>query len=99
MDLSQFSINDFITITVLIAQAGIVYYRLKRVEEKAEKFNDLVIKFAVHKNSLDHHRSEFEKQSIRIERIIQKLDERVSGIESHAYEALIKNNVITKRKL
>ena len=92
MDLTEFSLNDLITITVIIAQAGIVYYRLKKVEQKTDQFNELVIKLAVYKNSLENYRNEFEKQSIRIENIIQKLDDRVSGIESHAYEALIKSS-------
>lgn len=92
MNFLEISLDDWLTIVLIIAQAGIVYYRLKRVEEKAERFNDLIVEFAVHKNSLEHHRNEFEKQSVRVERIIQKLDDRVSGIESHAYEALMKNS-------
>jgi division protein CdvB (Snf7/Vps24/ESCRT-III family) len=92
MELSQFSLNDLITITIIIAQAGIVYYRLKKVEQKTEQFNSLLIEFAVHKTSLKHHKYEFDKQTSRIENVIQRLDDRLSGIEIHAYEALLKNS-------
>lgn len=91
MEFSDLNLNNVITIIVLIAQAGIVYYRLKKVEQTTERFNELFVEFAVHKNSLKHHRQEFEKQSLRIENVIQKLDERLSGIEAHAYEAIMKN--------
>ncbi len=91
MTFNDLSYNDWMTLIVLIAQAGILYYRLKKVEQRTEYFHDLVIEFAVTKNSLELHRQEFEKQSARIDTIIQKLDDRVAGIESHAFEALIKN--------
>lgn len=96
MEFTYLSFNDWITVFVLIAQAGIVYYRLKKVEQRTEKLNDLIIDFAVQKNSLENHRNEFEKQSVRIESIIQKLDDRVSGIESHAYEAILKQSRIQR---
>lgn len=91
MLLTEFSLNDVITITVIIAQAGIVYYRLKKVEQMTDRFNDIIIEFAVYKNSLEHHRHEFEKQSSRFETILNKMDKRISGIETHAYQALIKS--------
>lgn len=96
MDLSDYSLNEWITIVVLIAQAGIVYYRLKKMEQRTERFNDLVIEFAVYKNSFEHHRQEFDKHSNRIETIVQKLDDRVAGIEAHAYEALAKNRTLRR---
>lgn len=92
MDFTALSLNDLITITVIIAQAGVVYYRLKKVEQRAEHFNDLIIEFAVHKNLLKYHRNEFEKQSARIERIIQRLEDRLLSIESRAYKTFIKNS-------
>ena len=88
MEVSQFSLNDWITIIVIIAQAGIVYYRLKKVEQMTEQFHDLLIEFAVHKNSLKHYREQYDKQSMRIENIVQKLHDRVSHIEVKAIEAL-----------
>ncbi len=88
MNLSEFSLNDWITIIVIIAQGGIVYYRLKKVEQMAEQFNNLLIEFAVHKNSLKHYREQYDKQSNRIEDIVQKLHDRVSHIEVKAIEAL-----------
>lgn len=90
MNLLDFSLNDWITIILIIAQAGIVYYRLKKVEEQTEVINNLVVEFAVYKTSLKHHHDEFEKQSIRIDRIVQRLDDRVKNIETHAYQTLIK---------
>ncbi len=91
MELPYFDLNEWITIILIIAQAGIVYYRLKRVEQKTENFNQLFIEFAVHRNDLENHKQEFEKHTVRIENVIDKIDSRISGIESHAYEALIKN--------
>lgn len=91
MELPHFNLNEWITIIVIIAQAGIVYYRLKRVEQSTERFNELFIEFAVHKTELEHHKQEFEKHTTRIENVIDKIDNRLSGMESHAYEALIKN--------
>lgn len=89
MTLFDFSLDDGITIFLIIAQAGILYYRLKKVEEQTAIINDLIVEFAVHKTSLKHHRNEFEKQSIRIDKIIQRLDDRILNIESHAYQALV----------
>ena len=88
MEVSQFSINDWITVIVIIAQAGVVYYRLKKIEQKTEEFNDLLVEFAVHKNSLKHYREQHDKQSNRIENIVQKLHDRISNIEIKAIEAL-----------
>ena len=88
MNLSEFSLNDWITIIIIVAQAGIVYYRLKKVEQITEQFNDLLIEFAVHKNSLHHYREQYDKQSMRIENIVQKLHDRISNIEVKAIEAL-----------
>lgn len=90
MDFSQFTLNDIVTMTVIIAQAGVVYYRLKKVEQKTEQFNDLLIEFAVHKNSLKHYSEQHDKQSIRIENIVQKLHDRISGIEIKTFEVLKK---------
>lgn len=92
MDFSIFNLNEWITVIVIIAQAGIVYYRLKKVEQSTERFNELFIEFAVHKTELEHHKQEFAKHTARIENVIDKIDSRISGIESHAYEALIKNS-------
>lgn len=91
MDLSHFSVNDLITIIVLIAQAGIVYYRLKKVEQSAEKLNELFIAFAVHENKFQNHVHNFEKNSIRVDNNIERLDNRLSGVENQAYAALIKS--------
>ncbi len=91
MNYTDFSINDFITIAVLIAQAGILYYRLKKVEQKTDQFNDLIIEFAIQKTTFKHHKIETDRQVVRIENVLQRLDDRLSGIETHAYEALIKN--------
>ena len=91
MDLSQISINEWITIILIIAQGGVTYYRLKKVEQSTERFNELFIEFAVHKNAFKNHVRHFEKQSAHVENIIEKLDSRIAGIESHAYEALIKS--------
>jgi len=92
MNIFDIALNDLITITIIIAQAGILYYRLKRVENRAEKFNDLIIEFAVHKNTLEHHRIEAEKNNNRIELILEKMDDRLSGIEAHAFEALMRKS-------
>jgi hypothetical protein len=92
MEFFEFSLNDWLTLGLIIAQAGIVYYRLTKVEEKAERFNELIIEFAVQKNSLKHHRDDYEKQSFRIERIIQKLEDRVAGIETQAIETLLERS-------
>ncbi len=84
MDFHQFSLDDWVTVILIIAQAGIIYYRLKKVEQQTEEFNSLFIEFAVHKNSFKHLKHEFEKQSLRIETIIQRLDNRLLGIETYA---------------
>jgi len=89
MNVSDIAFNDLITISIIIAQAGILYYRLKKVEARAEKFNDLIVEFAVHKNTLEHHRIEAEKNSNRIEVTLEKMEGRLSGIEDHAFEAFI----------
>lgn len=91
MELPHFDLNEWITIILIITQAGVVYYRLKKVEQSTERFNDLLVEFAVYKNDLENHKLEFEKHTVRIENVIDKIDSRISGIESHAYEALIKN--------
>lgn len=85
MNFTQFSLDDWVTFTLIIAQAGVVYYRLKKVEQKTEEFNSLLIEFAVHKNSFKHLKYEFEKQSMRIESIIQRLDNRLLRIETYAF--------------
>lgn len=90
MNILDFTFNDGITIFLIIAQAGILYYRLKKVEEQTAVINDLVVEFAVHKTSLKYHRNEFEKQSIRIDKITQRLDDRISHVESCAYHGLLK---------
>lgn len=90
MNILDIAFNDLITIVIIIAQAGILYYRLKRVESRAEKFNDLIVEFAVHKNTLEHHRIEAEKNNNRIEVVLEKMDDRLSGIEHSAFKALIK---------
>lgn len=92
MTIFDIALNDWMTIVIIVAQAGILYYRLKRVEQRAEKFNDLIVEFAVHKNSLEHHRIEVEKNNIRIENVLEKMDDRLSGIEAHAFKALVKNS-------
>ncbi len=90
MDFTQISLNDLITISIIIAQAGIVYYRLKKVEQKTDILNDLLIELAVHKTSLNHYRDQYEKQSSRIEGLVQKLHDRISSVESKAFEAFVK---------
>lgn len=90
MNFNQFSLDDWVTVILIIAQAGVVYYRLKKVEQKTEEFNKLLVDFAVHKNSFKHLKHEFEKQSMRIENIIQRLDDRLLGIEAYACETLMK---------
>lgn len=91
MNILDFQLNDWITISVIIAQAGVMYYRLKKVEQRTDCLNNLIIEFAVYKNSLEYHRIEVEKNNTRIESVLEKLDDRLSGIEAHAFEALIKN--------
>jgi hypothetical protein len=91
MEITDISINQWITMILIIAQGGIVYYRLKKVEQSTERFNDLFIEFAVHKNTFKNHLRHFEKQSIRVENVIEKLDNRISGIEAQAYESFVKN--------
>lgn len=89
MTFEMFSLQDWLTIILLIAQAGIVYHRLKKVEEVTEKFIELTLTFAVLKNTVEHHKKEFESFSRRTERTFQKMDERLSGIESHTLKSLI----------
>ena len=91
MTFNSISLNEWITIILLIAQAGVIYYRLKKVEQTTDRFNEIFIEFAVHKNSLQNHINDFEKHAVRVETVIDKLDTRISGIESHAYEALMKD--------
>lgn len=97
MNFNQFSLDDWVTVILIIAQAGVVYYRLKKVEQKTDQFNSLLIEFAVHKNSFKNLKYEFEKQSLRIENIIQRLDDRLLGIEAYAYEAVIKKYRIKEK--
>lgn len=85
MNFSDFVFQDWLTIVVIIAQAGVIYYRLKKVEEATEKIADLITEMAVMKNSLKNHQKDFEKFSHRTDILIQKLDDRVSGIEVHAF--------------
>lgn len=85
MNFHYLSFDEWITIILIIAQAGVLYYRLKKVEQKTEEFNSLFVEFAVHKNSFKHLKYEFEKQSLRIEKIIQRLDDRLLSIETHAF--------------
>lgn len=92
MNILEFQLNDWITICVLIAQAGVMYYRLKKVEQRTDCFNSLVIEFAVYKNALENYRQNFEKQSSRTEVILQRLDSRLSSIETHALKTLIQQN-------
>ena len=96
MNLIELSLNDWFTVIVIIAQAGIVYDRLKKVEQKTERFDDLVVELAVCKNSLENHRNEFEKQSVRIEKAVQKLDDRLLGIETRA---LLKQARLTRETI
>ena len=96
MNIENISINEWITMILVIAQGGIVYYRLKKVEQSTERFNDLFIEFAVHKNAFQNHIRHFEKQSIRVENVIEKLDSRISGIETQAYKSFIKNTGSSK---
>ena len=91
MELESLSFNNLITIIVIIAQAGIVYYRLKKVEQSAEKLNELFIAFAVHENKFQNHLQHFEKNSMRVDNNIERLDNRISGVENQAYAALIKS--------
>lgn len=91
MEFYNLSLNDIVTIIIIIAQGGIMYYRLKKVEQSTDRFNDLFIEFAVHKNAFQNHIHHFEKQSSRAEKIIDKLDKRIANIESHAYEVWIKS--------
>ena len=92
MNLDQLTFNDWMTLIVIIAQAGIVYYRLKRVERKAEKINKLIVEFAIQKNTFEHHQSDFDKEQKRMEKNLNKLDDRISGIELHAVDLLFKNS-------
>lgn len=90
MDFTHISLNDLMTISIIVAQAGIVYYRLKKVEQKTEILNDLLIELAVHKTSLGHYHDQYEKHSSRIECLVQKLHDRISMIESKALNAFVK---------
>lgn len=92
MNILDIAINDWITISIIIAQAGVMYYRLKKVEQRTDCLNELIVEFAVQKNSLDHHRREAEKQSSRTEIILQRLDNRLSSIETHALKTIIQHN-------
>ena len=90
MTLADFSIQDWITIILLIAQAGIVYYRLKKVEQVAEKFTDVTIAFAVLKNSFETHQKEFEKFAVKTDQSIQHIDQRMHSIELRTHKILPK---------
>lgn len=92
MNIIDFQLDDWITISLIIAQAGIMYYRLKKVEQRTDCLNNLVIEFAVYKNSLENYRQDTEKQSNRTEIILQRLDSRLSSIETHALKTLIQQN-------
>ncbi len=92
MNIFDIAFNDWITISVIIAQAGVMYYRLKKVEQRTDCLNDLITEFAVYKNSLENYRHDAEKQSSRTEIILQRLDSRLSSIETHALKALIQQN-------
>lgn len=90
MTMTEISLNDLITICLIIAQAGVVYYRVKKVEQRMEELNNLLVEFAVHKNSLKHYRDQYEKQSTSIEFLVQKLHDRISGLESKAFDIFAK---------
>lgn len=91
MQMTDFSINEWLTILVVIAQAGVTYYRLKRVEQSTERFHDLFTEFAVYKNAFNNHMRQFEKQSTHVEKIIERLENKISCVEAQTYKALIKN--------
>jgi hypothetical protein len=88
------ALTDWVTIVIIIAQAGVMYYRLKKVEQRTDLFNELMIEFAVHKKTLELHREESEKQSSRTEIILQRLDTRLSSIETQALRTLMQHNTI-----
>ena len=96
MQLTDFTFNEWTTFLILIAQAGITYYRLKKVEQSTERFHDLFVDFAVHKNAFKNHMRQFEKQSVHVENIIERLDKRIAGIEVQTYEVLIKKSQLHK---
>jgi len=92
MQFFDIALHDWATLCAIIGQAAILFYRMKKVEQRTDCFSDLMIEFAVQKKSLELHREEVEKQSSRTEIILQRLDSRLSLIESHALKNLIQNN-------
>jgi hypothetical protein len=94
MEILNIALTDWVTIVIIIAQAGVMYYRLKKVEQRTDLFNELMIEFAVHKKTLELHREESEKQSSRTEIILQRLDTRLSSIETQALRTLMQHNTI-----
>ena len=92
MNILDLQLNDLITIAVLIAQAGILVYRMKKVEQRTDCLHDLIVEFAVIKNNVENYKEQTEKQISRTEIILQRLDSRLSSIESHALKTLIQQN-------